>query len=207
MNEKNNVVYVEQQWFLAEGNLDEEEKLKTWKIPIFAVTRSGVHDAGLFEAKTGELKIPMGNSSNDFLKFNANQQIPYRVNYTLELWETLIEVIRAAVGESSQTFSAQDRAGLVLHCYSLANARLVPPELLLQLLSSFVEETNYVVWDSFSTAFSGLQRAVSNEEKLKINFDKFVAQIVLTAMKKLDGRRQKMKDILMVFLGVCYSVA
>ena len=176
------VLELEQSWFLADGSdVPDDGKAKLWTIPILAKTPAGTQaDMILMREKTATVTIPL-SSKDDWVKLNAGQEVPMRVLYSKEMLKRLHKAI-----ETQELDAPADRVGLVMDAYALVKAnQKMTPEALIELISSYKNESDSVVWQGLSDALGGLESVLSDDENLYPMFTKFARELVLPLVDKI----------------------
>jgi puromycin-sensitive aminopeptidase len=169
---------LKQSWFLSDGSeLTPEETQKVWTIPIITCTADGtLPEMMMLREQTATITVP----TTSWVKLNAGQQVPMRVQLTIEMIE------RLAPGIHSMSLPPCDRAGVLTDSYALVKAGRMAPESLVKLLSSYRNEDSYIVWQGLADVLGGLRTVMSDDEKLSANFTKFAGAIVLHLMKTVE---------------------
>jgi puromycin-sensitive aminopeptidase len=176
------VLELEQSWFLADGSdLPEDGKNKLWTIPILTCTPAGTQeDMVVMREKTASVTIPL-KSKDDWVKLNAGQEVPMRVQYTQEMLTRLSKAI-----ETKEMKSPSDRVGLIMDAYALVKANhIMSSESLIKLLSAFKNEDDCVVWQGLSDVLCGLENVLSEDEKISSNFLSFARKLILPLVDKV----------------------
>ena len=165
---------IEQSWFLLDGSaLSDEEEQKKWTIPLITCTEEGTQQEIIFmREKTASITIPLKNKS-DWVKLNAGQEVIMRVLPT----DTMI--IRLSDAIKAKTLPVCDRGGLVTDAYALVKAGHMKPETLIKLLSSFIDEDSYIVWQGLADALTGLYTVLQEDEDISKNLILFARKLVL----------------------------
>ena len=186
---------LDQMWFLADGSeLTEEENNKIWTIPIMTCTEEGTQDDMTFmREKTATITIPL-SSKDGWVKLNAGQEVPMRVLPTPSMIDRLGEAIR------NKKLSPCDRAGLLTDAYALVKAGHMQPETLIRLLSNYLEEDEYIVWQGIGDVLSGLDTITSDDEEMNANFKAFARTLVINLAKKVGWESKKTDGHLSVLL-------
>ena len=186
---------LDQMWFLADGSeLTEEENNKIWTIPIMTCTEEGTQDDMTFmREKTATITIPL-SSKDGWVKLNAGQEVPMRVLPTPTMVDRLGEGIR------NKKLSPCDRAGLLTDAYALVKAGHMQPETLIRLLSNYLEEDEYIVWQGIGDVLSGLDTITSDDEEMNANFKAFARTLVINLAKKVGWESKKTDGHLSVLL-------
>lgn len=168
---------LDQMWFLSDGSpLSEEEAAKKWTIPILTCTEAGTQaDMTLMREKTATVTV----STKSWVKLNAGQEVPMRVLLGPEMLKRLSSGIR------DKTISPIDRAGLINDAYALVKAGHMSPESLIELLVSYKDEDNYIVWEGISSVLGGIDAILSNDETMSTFFENFAKDYVLKLLDKV----------------------
>jgi puromycin-sensitive aminopeptidase len=176
------VLELEQSWFLADGSeIPDADKDKKWTIPIITQTKTGTQaDITLMREMTAKVTIPLA-SANDWVKLNAGQEVPMRVQYSGEMLSRLSKAV-----ETEELKSAADRVGLIMDAYALVKANnLMSPETLLKLLASYKNESDTIVWQGLADALGGLETVLSDDETIYPLYQEFVRTLVLPLVDKV----------------------
>lgn len=165
---------LKQSWFLSDGcELTPEEEQKIWTIPIITCTEEGTQkDMTMLREKTATITVP----TKSWVKLNAGQQVPMRVQLTPQMIEHL------SSGIQSKTLPPCDRAGVLNDSYALVKAGRMTPESLMTLLASYKNEDSYIVWQGLADVLGGLDTVMSEDEQMSANFMKFARSLVLHLM-------------------------
>jgi len=168
---------LKQSWFLSDGSeLTPEEEEKTWTIPIITCTEAGTQpDMVMFREKTATISVP----TTSWVKLNAGQQVPMRVQLTPEMIKHL------SSGIQSKTLPPCDRAGVLMDSYALVKAGRMTPESLMMLLACYKNEDSYIVWQGLSDVLGGLDTVMSEDEQMSASFTEFAGALVLHLMKSV----------------------
>jgi len=186
---------LDQTWFLADGSdLTDEESKKMWTIPIMTCTEDGTQDDMTFmREKTATITIPL-SSKDGWVKLNAGQEVPMRVLPTPTMVDRLGEGIR------NKKLPPCDRAGLLTDAYALVKAGHMQPETLIRLLSNYLEEDEYIVWQGIGDVLSGLDTITSDDEEMNANFKAFARTLVINIARKVGWESKKTDGHLSVLL-------
>ena len=169
------VLELEQSWFLADGSeVPDDGKDKLWTIPILTATPEGIcTDMVLMREKQASVTIPLKNKS-DWVKLNAGQEVPMRVQYTEEMLTRLSSAV------TKKELAAADRVGLIMDAYALVKAgQKMTPEALIKVLAAYKQEDDCVVWQGLADALGGLESVLSEDEVIYGYFCQFARDLVL----------------------------
>jgi len=176
-----------QSWFLSDGSssANAEDAGKKWCIPILTCNESETQaEITLMREKTVTIEIPL-SSPRGWVKLNAGQEVLMRVNNT----PTMIE--RLADGIKSKSLPTCDRAGLVVDAYALVKAGHMKPESLIQLLSNYTNEDDYIVWNGLSDVLLGLRKLTENDNEMNANFKKLARKLIVNLQGTVGWEKQK----------------
>ena len=184
---------LEQSWFLSDGSsVDGDDK--KWCIPILTCTEAGTQEEMIFmREKIAKIVVPL-SSANGWVKLNAGQEVPMRVLPS----STMIE--RLSVGIRNKTLPVCDRAALVTDGYALVKSGHMNPEDLIKLLSNYVDEDAYIVWQGLSEVLGGLKTITQDDDAMNTNFIKFAQKIVIQLKDKVGWEKQSGDGHLTVLL-------
>jgi aminopeptidase N len=176
------VLELEQSWFLADGSdIPDDGKDKIWTIPILTQTPAGLQeDMVLMREKQATVTIPL-KSKSDWVKLNAGQEVPMRVQYTDEMLSRLSNAV-----VSKELSSPSDRVGLIMDATALVKSnQKMSPEAMMKLLASYNDEDNCVVWQGIADALGGLHSVLSEDDGIHANFTQFAQKLILPLVDKI----------------------
>mmetsp|Transcript_14162 Transcript_14162/g.34101 ORF Transcript_14162/g.34101 Transcript_14162/m.34101 type:complete len:891 (+) Transcript_14162:157-2829(+) len=176
------VLELEQSWFLADGSdIPDDGKDKLWTIPILTQTPAGLQeDMVLMREKTASVTIPL-KSKSDWVKLNAGQEVPMRVQYSDEMLTRLSNAVA-----SKELASPSDRVGLIMDATALVKSnQKMSPEAMLKLLASYKDEDNCVVWQGIADALGGLNSVLREDDGIYPNFTQFAQTLILPLVDKI----------------------
>jgi len=187
-------LHLSQRRFLADGSNPSDQQV--WSIPLHP---------GPLNSSSGQLAQEVfathemtwdPASSEDWLKFNFGQVVPYRVLYASEAMRTAL-VDSVVTGK----VSAIDRIGLLLDSFALVRQGSLTPDGLVRLLVAFKDENNTHAWQSLGGVLASLRRAMTYlppENKLLETFDATVSSVlVLPALGRCGWTSEPGEDDLM----------
>ncbi|KAK2157985.1 hypothetical protein LSH36_179g02013 [Paralvinella palmiformis] len=141
-----------QQRFMKDPDADVRQPISPygykWHVPLTYVTQSGTSSL-IWINGTDSVLLPDPTDGADWIKFNYNQYMYYRVNYSDELFRRLIEQIN----NNYTVFSPLDRANLLDDAFNIARAGQVPYEGVLNMTSYMRIEVD---WEPWHAAQAGL---------------------------------------------------
>lgn len=153
VKEDGNKLHITQNRYLRTADVKPEEDQTLWPIFLGLRTKDGVDSNLTFTTRetTVELK------DNEFFKLNADQTGVYRTLYTPERL--------AKLGQETSLLTVQDRAGLLGDAGALATSGYQKTSGLLDLLSGFKDETEYIVWTEVAQRIANMKAAWLFEPK------------------------------------------
>eukprot|EP01132_Coremiostelium_polycephalum_P007767 gene7767-9561_t len=133
----------------------------TWVCYVKIQTDSGLHDVVL-DKKSDIITIPNYNP-NGWIKPNFGQTGYYRIDYDVSIIKGLIPQIK------SLSLPAVDRHGLLVDTFYLARNKTIPITIFMDLVTAYVNETEYFIWSFIIdrlTYLSNLTEGESYHSKL-----------------------------------------
>ncbi|XP_018565925.1 glutamyl aminopeptidase isoform X2 [Anoplophora glabripennis] len=145
-----------------------------WTIPVTYVTDLGQStELILFQHDDESLTIQRPEGAT-WLKFNYDQIGYYRVNYPVDIWNSLISIY--------DSLSVSDRTHLVEESFSIAEAGLLSYEVPLELTKNIVNEIEYPPWSVASSKLQSILKYLTGSESAQAETLKtYVQNIVDTA--------------------------
>jgi len=140
---------VQQSWFLASGEEPPEER--TWSLPVFVKSSAEEGRLHMMTGKTMDIEVPISGGS-DFVLINEGVRVPMRVAYTADMRSRLSDAVRGG------KLPTCDRASLLMDAYAMAKAGKLGTDDMIQFLTGYCGEREYVVWDALSQVLLGLAR-------------------------------------------------
>ncbi|RKP07532.1 peptidase family M1-domain-containing protein [Thamnocephalis sphaerospora] len=134
---------VRQNRFLSSGDVSDAEDANLWWVPLALATESGqaantADQTAALTARQGQFATP---PHAVFFKLNHRQSGVYRVQYPKEHLDRLAQAIRAG-----QMVEVADRISVLSDAAALAVSGAGSTANVLSLLTSFENETEYLVW-------------------------------------------------------------
>lgn len=163
--------------FLATADVKPEEDEVLYPVFLGLKTSEGTDEAAVLETRSKTITL---NTSDDFYKVNGDQSGIYRTAYSPGRWTKL--------GEAGVTgkLTVEDRIGLVADASSLASSGFISTTALLDLVKSWSNEVNYVVWDQILTSTSQIRGAmIFEDESVKEALNLFVADLISKKLKEV----------------------
>ncbi|CAG9785493.1 unnamed protein product [Diatraea saccharalis] len=157
-----------------------------WFVPITYTSSNGPSkNITWFPDAKEKVHLTVEEGGN-WVKINNNQVGYYRVNYPLDLWQKLIEQLKA----KSAQLSISDRSHLLDDVFALAEARVVPYDIALSLSSYLRVEEDYVPWETAASIFKSLSDRLANS--LSDNLNIYVQQLVKPLYEKQSWQKTKL---------------
>ena len=147
VTEEGNKLHLKQNRYLKTADVKPEEDETLW--PIFVALRSkdGVDEDISFQTRESTIEI----KDTDFFKINADQTNIYRTLYTPERLKKLGEAAKAGL------LTVEDRAGMLGDSGALATSGYQKTSALLDLVSGFKNEDNYIVWSEIASRIGSIK--------------------------------------------------
>jgi len=115
-----------------------------WDVPLTWITETNPEPVLKFLYRNEDfIDIDLTNGST-WIKFNVGQFGFYRVNYPLEDWENLAQVLVS----NPTSLSSVDRASLLNDAFSLAESGHIPYTIPLSMTKYMSQETSLVAWET-----------------------------------------------------------
>ncbi|XP_043274166.1 glutamyl aminopeptidase-like [Venturia canescens] len=131
-----------------------------WTIPITYITSKNSTPTHIwFDKDASKLEIKL-NEPVDWIKFNHNQVGYYRVNYDLNEWKTLSEVLES----HHKRFSVSDRTHLLEDAFSLAQASELEYSMVMNMSGYLRLERSSVPWSIAATKLAAIDKLLSSTD-------------------------------------------
>mmetsp|Transcript_525 Transcript_525/g.504 ORF Transcript_525/g.504 Transcript_525/m.504 type:complete len:953 (-) Transcript_525:676-3534(-) len=177
VKESGNEILVTQNRFLATGDVKPEEDKILYPVFLGLKTSNGLDESLVLDERTKSLQLP---TSDDFFKLNGDQAGIYRTAYESSRWTKL-----GKAGVDGK-LSVEDRVGLVADAGSLASSGFVSTTDFLNLVKSWSNESNYVVWDEILTRIGTIKAAfIFEPEEIKNALNVFTIDLIGDKLKSV----------------------
>ncbi|HXV27276.1 MAG TPA: M1 family metallopeptidase [Candidatus Paceibacterota bacterium] len=176
-----------QERFLSGGEtLTDAESRQTWDIPVALTVLTGGSSKPLprFSCSGRSFTVKTDMPATAVTKLNAGQITLARVNYPPEQWGRLAESLR------ENALPPADRYGLISDALSLARAGRLPTGELLNLLASYLNETDYTVWNAALGALGAVANLVE-ETASERRYDAFACSVLSSVAAKLGWTERR----------------
>ncbi|XP_013180265.1 PREDICTED: glutamyl aminopeptidase-like isoform X2 [Papilio xuthus] len=171
--EPNTFVVTQTRFLLDPDAIQNDDSQFKWFVPITYTTNKGkYHKVLWFADKDDNVKLHL-KEGEKWIKINNNQVGYYRVNYPVDMWDKLIHELK----NKSEQLTISDRAHLLNDVFALAEARLLPYDLALNLTTYLTVEKDYVPWDTAASIFAQLSSRLLNSE-IYDDLQKYVQNLV-----------------------------
>ncbi|HSR89581.1 MAG TPA: M1 family metallopeptidase [Candidatus Udaeobacter sp.] len=179
IQENENICAFSQKRFLASGQpLTKDEADQNWHIPLAAELN---HESGqsdftkyIFSDTSPKINIDKIN----FIKLNSAQIALARVNYLPQQWQKLAQAV------TNGLLSPADRYGILSDALALVIAGHLSSAELINLLSAYKTEDNFVVWAVILRSL-GVLGNVLEETPEKIYFESFAKSTLAPIVSRL----------------------
>lgn len=164
-----NKIHVKQNRYLTTGDVKPEEDQTIYPVFLGLKTKEGVDESLVLKTRETTLEL----KDLDFFKINADQAGIYRTSYSEERWTKLGQA------GTQGLLSVEDRAGLVADAGALAVSGYQSTSSLLELVHSWKNESEFVVWDEILTRVSAIKSAWIFEDQATLDsLNAFIRSLV-----------------------------
>lgn len=144
-------ITVTQNRYLTSADVKPEEDEVLYPVFLNVKTSEGTDRSLVLDTRSKTFDL---STSDDFFKLNSGQTGIYRTSYDQTRW--------AKLGKAPEKLSVEDRVGLVADARALSVSGYIPTTDLLNLVRSWTDEKNYVVWDTILGSVSSVRSAFKN---------------------------------------------
>ena len=191
MNEKKETILtLEQQRFFSSGSHPTKEEAFIWKVPISIITAKSfprVHKEILLNKVTDQVNLGV-LSDKDWIKLNLNSVGFYRTNYSPDLLQRLVGLVK------EKTLHPTDRLGLQNDVFALSQAGLLSIKEVLKFVEAYSAEENVTVWRDLISNLKELSYLLLNTS-FHGEFQSFVRRLLKPISKKLGWEPSKGESI------------
>ena len=181
LNEKNETILnLHQQRFFKNGARPTKEENFMWKVPISIITAKSfpkIHKEILLEKVTDQVNLGV-LSDKDWIKLNLNSVGFYRTNYSPDLLQRLVGLVK------EKTLHPTDRLGLQNDVFALSQAGLLSIKEVLKFVEAYSAEENVTVWRDLISNLKELSYLLLNTS-FHGEFQSFVRRLLKPISKKL----------------------
>lgn len=200
------IIKISQERFFSNGDKPTNEENYLWKVPITIITKSSypnVHQNYLLEKREDEIDLGVLNAG-DWVKLNKNTVGFYRTNYSNEMLEELIDLIK------NQSVHPTDRLGLQNDAFALSQAGRLSTAEVLKFAQAYVVEDNVVVWRDLLTNLLKVMGILLSTD-FHGHFKTYIRELIKPISKKLgwdplpgESNLQSMcRATILKVLGLC----
>ncbi|XP_039751351.1 glutamyl aminopeptidase isoform X2 [Pararge aegeria] len=161
-----------------------------WYIPITYKTNKGPKNGVTWFPNNQESVTLTLGEGEKWLKINNNQVGYYRVDYTADMWQNLIQELKSR----SEQLTISDRAHLLNDIFALAESEIVPYAVALDLSTYLNVESDFVPWEAATSVFSTLSERLTNTPAHGY-LEKYVQSLVEPLYKKQSWEKTSMSVI------------
>ncbi len=182
LEENKNTLTLKQKRFFASPLSQKSTKDSTiWQVPVAISDENGSTQKVLFDKKTTKITL---KTKPKFIKLNAGETGFYRSVYSHDLLMNLKEPVR------NKTLAPRERIGIIRDLFAASEAGLVPTSYVLEFLSAYTEEDNYIVWTEIGTGLGKLSQLYAKTKTIdKLN--KFILRLYTPIFQKLTWDKQE----------------
>jgi len=181
-NNKEVVLTLKQDWFLADGEEVKEGEKKIWSIPLF-IGKKDAKDPELviMDTQKTEVKVSLINGQDDWITINYGQYSLFRTAYPSDMMAKL----QKAVCLQDPSLPAENRAGMISDAYAQVKAGKVDVVDVIHLLHASALDITYIVWHKISQVLNSLDDFFQEyPPTVYRKFQQFAARISKNGFKK-----------------------
>ncbi|ODQ67184.1 hypothetical protein NADFUDRAFT_81746 [Nadsonia fulvescens var. elongata DSM 6958] len=166
-------IEITQDRFLSTGDVQPEENLTKWWIPLSISTAGKTEDKIL-----DEKSVSIDGLAKDFYKINKDQVGVYRVNYPAS---RLVKY-----SEDLSLLTVNDKVGIIADSAAAAMAGIGSTTGLLTFVNKLKNEDSYVVWAQLLDFLASLRSAwFEQPEKVTNGLNKFTADLISPVIARI----------------------
>ncbi|ODV58291.1 M1 family metallopeptidase [Ascoidea rubescens DSM 1968] len=176
VTEDGNKIHLKQNRYLTTGDVKPEEDQTIFPVFVGLRTKNGIDESIILNQRETTIEI----DDPSFFKINADHAGIYRTVYTPERWVKL--------GQAGQSglLPVEDRAGLIADAGALATSGYSSTTNLLNLVSSWKDEKEYIVWGEMLGQIGSIKAAwLFESESIKDSLKAFTRSLVSKKCKSL----------------------
>ncbi|XP_049847916.1 puromycin-sensitive aminopeptidase-like [Schistocerca gregaria] len=162
--------------FLADGLPTAEQDKVVWDVKV-SVASDRTREMEYLSLSEKTATFDYSTRDLTWFKANAGQYGTFRVRYSADLLKKLVVAIK------KKQILPEDRLGIVSDYMALSRAGLIPLTEVLELCSSYEEETDYNVWSELSAGLSAVM-SIWESHPCYANFKRYKRQL----FSKIGGR-------------------
>ncbi|XP_058791260.1 putative aminopeptidase-2 [Phymastichus coffea] len=191
-NRTKDKVTLTQERFLI-SPIDKLKKNQTYWVPITYTTESEQNfintEPKLWLAnESKEITVP---SKDNWFLINVQEIGFYRVNYNLENWQALINLLNS---DNFKTIIEMNRAQIIDDLFNLARTNYIKYEVAFDASKYLAREMEYLPWSAYFTATSYISQRLEGNSNIKELYRKHVLAIIDNVYKKLGFKDDMAKD-------------
>ncbi|CAH0714298.1 unnamed protein product, partial [Brenthis ino] len=159
--EKANTYVITQKRFLIdlEAAVQQQSEFKyRWFVPVTYKTNKATTESILWFPDSSDSVTLSLEDGEKWIKINNNQVGYYRVNYPEGMWQELTEQLK----NNTAQLTISDRSNLLDDAFALAEAKVIPYEIALNLSTYLIVENDFVPWETATVIFDKLSHDLLN---------------------------------------------
>ncbi|CAK7901281.1 aminopeptidase 2 [[Candida] anglica] len=177
VKESEGKLIVSQNRFLATGDATAEEDKILYPVFLGLKTSKGLDESLVLDTRTKEFET---STTDDFFKINGDQAGIFRTAYEPARWAKL-----GQAGVDGK-LSVEDRVGLVADAGALASSGYISTTDFLNLVKSWSNESNYVVWDEILSRIGNVKAALIFEsDDIRVALNRFIVDLLGDKLKSV----------------------
>ena len=154
-----------------------------WDVPVTWISSSNNNPTlQWLRRNNSELTLDFPNNT-EWVKFNVGQYGFYRVNYPVDDWNKLANLLT----NNPNVFSATDRASLLNDAFSLAESGHLSYDIPLKMTSYLSKETNLVPWETVYSKLLDLSKLLEFTPTFPL-LNKYIQNLVREHYSRLGWR-------------------
>ncbi len=177
-------VLSQKRFFMSPLSEAKAQSTQSWMVPIMLTTNTGSTKPLLMNAKN--MKIPA--LKKPWIKINPGESGLFRVGYEASMLKAL------QVPIATKELSALDRLGIVRDLFALVESGKQDISVVLDMLASYADETEYIVWGEILSGIGKIARIFENTPHAK-EFNAFALGVIQkraesVGWKKVSGESE-----------------
>ncbi len=180
VEQKTKLKLTQRRFFSSPISKKEARDNTVWSIPIITQNQKTKTQNYMLNLKTINIPKP---KDGEWIKLNAGEASFFRVDYP----HTLLLKLERAIQENK--LPAVDRLGLIRDSFDLAQSGNSPTILALELIESFKQETDYIVWAEISARLDIVDNLLALE-KMSHSFANFGQSIFTGIAGKIGWEKR-----------------
>ncbi len=176
---KNDLVLSQGRFFASPVSKTKNRDKTIWQVPISIQSPNSSHKL-LLSSRSAKL---IGAPTAKFQKVNSGESGFFRVAYSKELLEKLIEPV------FKKTLSPRDRLGIIRDLFALSESGDIKTTDALKFLKAYEREDNYTVWLEIASGLEKLEQLLyKTENEPKLN--RLIIKLFRPVFKRLGWKKR-----------------